>query len=258
MTPVVSVVVVHYDRVDLLDRSLAGLARALDGEDVEVIVADDATPEPGASALADVVAGHQARLVRGDQRAGLGANANRGLAAATGQYVLHVQDDHVPSVDNAAFLRAGIAALEAVPDLGIVRYEVPYTLAVDRRVAVGDRTVEVFAPGLRVQGRRRFDLYSDWPHLKPRALVERLGLYLEGASMGATELEYAFRLRRHGVGVGVVEGLAMAFEHVGAERSHQVPTGPGPVPHRRRAAKAMVAYGLYRLTDRFPTRLYPR
>jgi GT2 family glycosyltransferase len=250
----VSVVVPHHDRVDLLESCVAALASALAGVEHEIVVTDDASPAPAASALAALEGQARVRLVRSEERTGLGANTNRGLRAARGEVVLQVQDDHRLDAGDSEFLRAGRAALDAFPDIGLVRYEVPYALPVAERREVDGWRVAIFDDRVRRAGRHTFDLYSDWPHLKRRHLHETVGFYAEGATMGATELEFSFRVRRAGVKVAVVEGFERCFRDLGAERSLQPSRGTA----RRAAglplspAKALAAYGWYRLTGRFP------
>ena len=251
-------VIPHYDRVDLLTACVERLSDALAGEAVELVVADDASPPPAQEALAALAARTGIRLVVSTRRRGLGANTNQGLAAARGRFVLQVQDDHILDQPDGEFLRAGIAALDAWPDLAIIRYEVGGPLGEAERRELGQWTVAVADSRLAQNGSGRFDLYSDWPHLKRRSLHEHLGPYVEDRSMGATELEFSFRLRRAGGEVATVVGFEWSFENAGGpDRSYQVGTDKASWRRRFRPAKALAAYGAYRVTGRFPYRFYP-
>lgn len=83
----VTVVVPAHDRVALLDRSLAALARC----GVQVVVVDDASVDGGA--VATVADRHGARVLRQPVNRGPAAARNRGLAATSAPFVAFVDSD---------------------------------------------------------------------------------------------------------------------------------------------------------------------
>ena len=86
----ISVIVPHYNDLEALDRCLACLQQqTLPAEDVEIIVADNASPQ-GEEAVAKVVA-NRARLVIVPQK-GAGPARNGGVAVSTGE-ILHTFTD---------------------------------------------------------------------------------------------------------------------------------------------------------------------
>lgn len=92
----VSIVVPTRGRPESLARCLAALERQSLGEPWEIVVVDDASPDPAPVAEA-VAACSRARLVRLPRQAGPGTARNAGGRAAAGSLVLFTDDDCEPS-----------------------------------------------------------------------------------------------------------------------------------------------------------------
>jgi len=144
----------------------------------ELIVTDDGSPRDVVEQLRRLPVD---RLVTSPSNTGLGANTNRGLRAATGQYILHHQDDFgcrsaEPFVDRA------IQVMERHREVGLVKlhHDVPHPPRADHVLPDGtpysilefDRP----PPGIGIY------IYSDHPHLKRVAFHERAGYFTEGLS----------------------------------------------------------------------------
>lgn len=254
MTPVVSVLITHLDRPDVLERCVTRLQAALAGVAHEIVVADDHSTPEVVERLRSIGG---IRLLTSERRLGLGANQNRAIDAATAEHLLVVQDDHEVARDTPDFLLDGIAVLDAAPDIALLRYEVSGIRAREVRRVAG-RDVEILDSRLRVNRRRALDVYSDWPHLVRRRFhAEDAGRYLEGRSMGVTELEFAFRVHAKDLTVGVLRGQGDAFRHLDHGRSTRVVGAANPAFRRRLSeVKGIAAYGAYRATGRFPYRWY--
>lgn len=94
-TPVVSVVIPAYKARNYLRQSLAS-ASAQDYSNIEILVIDDASPEP----IDDIIAGYQGhpaapipRIIRHSTNQGLGASRNTGIHEAKGEYVAFLDHD---------------------------------------------------------------------------------------------------------------------------------------------------------------------
>ena len=112
--PVVSVLVTSYGAVPHTLRCLAALARDRSGVALEVIVIDDASPDPAVAALARVPG---LRLIRNPARIGYLRSCNAAAAAARGAYLLLLNNDTEPAPDAIA---AMLAVFRARPDAGAV------------------------------------------------------------------------------------------------------------------------------------------
>lgn len=104
----VSVCVLHYDRLPLLQRALSSIPETIDGRDVEVIVIDNATPLDGMKGRIEAIAGPRRCLKVLDlqERLPQAAACNLGLAAAEGDVVAFLDDDNF-------YVRGGLARLAA-------------------------------------------------------------------------------------------------------------------------------------------------
>lgn len=112
----VSVCVLHYDRLRLLERALSSIPQTIDGRDVEVIVIDNATPLSGMKGRIEAVAGHRRhlRVLELKERLPQAAACNLGLAAAEGEVVAFLDDDNFYVQDGLARLAAAASAHDVV------------------------------------------------------------------------------------------------------------------------------------------------
>ena len=109
-TPAVSVVVPLFDPGRFVTEALESVL-AQDLAPAEIIVVDDGSTDEGPA----LVAGFGPPVVLlGQRHAGIAAARNRGVAAATGEYVTFLDDDDRMA---AGSLRARVALLESRPDL---------------------------------------------------------------------------------------------------------------------------------------------
>jgi mycofactocin system glycosyltransferase len=97
----VEIVVPAYRDWDALERCL----EALTAENLPIIVVDDASPEPFATAIRDVVEAHDARLIVRAENGGPGAARNTGFAQTTAPFVAFVDSDVVASPEWISRLR---------------------------------------------------------------------------------------------------------------------------------------------------------
>jgi glycosyltransferase involved in cell wall biosynthesis len=112
----ISVVITTYNQADCLE---AAVASALDqeGEEVEVVVSDDASTDAGPGVIRALEARHRGRLrgVFAERNRGVAANRNAGLAAARGEFLTWLDGDDVFLPGKLARERA---ALTARPEAG--------------------------------------------------------------------------------------------------------------------------------------------
>lgn len=111
--PKVSVVVPHYNDLKSLDLCLEALSnQTFAREDVEIVVADNASPQ-GEAALRELIAG-RARLVVVEMR-GAGPARNGGVAASRGTILAFTDCDCQP---DSAWLAEGVRVLEEADFVG--------------------------------------------------------------------------------------------------------------------------------------------
>lgn len=178
--PPVAVLIVTYQRVDVLRRTIGGLLQSLTyAGPLRYVIADDGSTD-GTHEMIDTLrsAGLDATLVISN-RAGLGANTNAGLRAAFAltDLVLQLQDDML--LLQPLDLTAHVDRLLAHPQDGFIRLwgvgGHRYTATLDGAYwRVDWASDELYIP-------------SDRPHLKTRRFVEAAGYYPEGLPTAQTE-----------------------------------------------------------------------
>jgi glycosyltransferase involved in cell wall biosynthesis len=217
--PTVSVVFVTYNRLQTLRPTFDSFVRFTDypRDRLQLIVTDDGSPEPVQGAIRAMPFGVH---VFGGKGGDLGANQNRGIAAASGDYVLNLQDDlicHGPP----DYLRRAVAVMENVPEIGMVllnQHPLEPPIREVRNVLGNKVTLYANDPRrkIRMVGEHA---YTDLPHLKRRAFIDAIGPYKQRVKMWESELDYSQRINAQTkYFVGDVHGLNV-FEHIGAELS---------------------------------------
>ena len=155
----------------------------------------------------------------GNKRLGIGGNTNRGLSAATGDYILQLQDDW-ECVGPPDYLKDALAILQARADIGMViccRH--PAELAGTHCFRIGAGNVRVFPnnPAAKISKVGQH-AYTDWPHLKRRAFHKDLGFYREDLEMWETELDFSRRVNAQTTHY-IADMNINAFRHIGADLS---------------------------------------
>jgi GT2 family glycosyltransferase len=118
-TPAVSIVIPAYGQPLLTFTCLAGIARETTGS-FEVIVVDDASPQPLAAALPDVSG---VRFERNAENLGFIGTCNRGAALAHGRTLVFLNND---TIVTAGWLDALLSVFVAHPDAGLVGARLVY------------------------------------------------------------------------------------------------------------------------------------
>jgi GT2 family glycosyltransferase/glycosyltransferase involved in cell wall biosynthesis len=117
--PLVSIVVPVYGNPLVTFTCLKSILASTEG-DYEVIVMDDASPEPAAEALAQVSG---ARFERNETNLGFIANCNRGAALARGTYVVFLNND---TIVTRGWLPALLRVFTQRNDAGLVGAKLVY------------------------------------------------------------------------------------------------------------------------------------
>lgn len=213
--PLVSVVCVSYARPELLSRTVRSLLERTKGVRTELILADDGSPDE----LRGAINALPFDVWIWGPHGGMGANTNRGLRAARGDYILQLQDDW-ECIASADFLREAVRVLDQWPDVDLVRFYGTEVLPIhEPRVAIGIDCRCLVYPGKQPNGAYQ---YSDTPHLKRRRFHEDIGWYREGVAMQKSELDLCRRLDRcPGRYVATLPGAEVAFLHIGSAHSHR-------------------------------------
>jgi glycosyltransferase involved in cell wall biosynthesis len=191
-----SVVIPTFNKVALLERTLAALAAQRTGPDSpwEVVVVNDGSTDGTAGFLASRPGLGEGRLVAVDpgRNVGRARARNLGARAAAGDWILFLDDDIVAP---AGLLRAHLDLLEANPGCGTIGYAVTEPSLVDAPHFhyLDSRGVARLAPG-PAPGRFFVTQNAAVPRL---AFLSVGGFDEEFSAYGFEDMEVAFRLQDH-------------------------------------------------------------
>jgi len=212
--PLVSVVVITYKRFGLLKRTIESFQARCTYPALEYILCDDGSDKRIQERMLTL---NFDRFLLSKTNQGLGKNTNKGILAAKGEYILQLQDDW-ETIGPGDFIEAALEVFEERSDVYMIRYrpmrrELPYDLHITR----SGRKVKIFKNGANPDSEDY--AYTDNPHIKRRAFHEKLGLYIEGAPMTKTEIEFCQRVdSQQEVKIAYIEGYE-PFRHIGEEES---------------------------------------
>ena len=223
MVPKVSVVFITFNRLVTLRPTLESFLATTDypRDRLELIVADDASP---VEVQAQMRAMHFDVFRLSPTRGGMGANTNRGLAAATGDFILQLQDDW-ECCGPADYLQRAIAAMDAAPDCGMVLLlPSPNSLPLLRTIDLPSGQLRLYANQPETPpGSVNDHAYSDWPHLKRREFTKAVGSYREDRPMWDTELDYSRRVNAQKRWFVADMPQVSAFRHIGEAYTYNWP-----------------------------------
>ena len=218
-SPLVSVVFVTYRRIDLLRETHSSFMATCKYPSIELIVCDDGSPPEVQVRIREM---EFDKFLLAPRNQGIAANTNKGLLAATGEFVLQLQDDwHCRGP--ADFIEAGIELMEECKDVCMVQYwrEPTFPYPSRMHVTASGRRARVFLdyPGMVASG-SGFYIYSDCPHLRRTASRETVGLYSSRKRMSEVEADYCRRFEcLEGQRVAIIEGYGGVFQHTGADQT---------------------------------------
>jgi len=118
--PLATIVIPVYGKPLLTYNCLKSLHEHTPHDMIDVLVVDDASPEPIAEALAEVTG---IRFERNEQNQGFIGTCNRGAALARGEYTVFLNND---TIVTAGWLEALLRVFESRPDAGLVGAKLIY------------------------------------------------------------------------------------------------------------------------------------
>lgn len=177
-----TVLVVTYNRVEILNRTLDSIVEHLRPDNI--VVADDGSTDGTQDMLKSRYPG--AILVQSNH-AKLGGNSNAGLRAAfaISDVVLHTQDDYHLTGDTG--VREHVKTLHEDDNCGWIRIGQSFNHDFTASLHGVYWRVSWDSPGLYIA--------SDQPHLKHRRFHETYGWYPEGLPVGDTENSWCGKVK---------------------------------------------------------------
>ncbi len=215
--PSVSVVVVSYNQWHLTQRCLESLEAHSDGVPLQVIVVDNASRDEAPAGLrAWAAEAPQRRLaVLNAENLGFGGGVNAGMAHATGDYVVVLNNDTIVSPGWARGMRRHF---ERHPQLGLI-CPITNNIGNEAQVALpGQTPEEVFASAKRYALGKTADLLplscaAFFCVMMPRTVWQQVGIMDERFFPGYFEDDdYCLRVRELGLQIGCAEDVFVYHE----------------------------------------------
>lgn len=227
--PIVTIIIVTYKRIDLLIRTYESFLANTEypREKLELILCDDGSPE---SIQAEMKKLKFDKYLLAIKNEGMAKNVNKGIRAASGEYILQLQDDWLCK-GPSDYLRLGVKALEENPDLGLIRYRMGMEYhCTSKLFNDGLNEIHILNRDQKDTIKRKYYrkdtfLYSDNPHLKRKEVHDKIGLYKSYKTMPQTELDFCLRFNNSNMyKVGYIAGFKEVFEHIGETQSNRKST----------------------------------
>jgi hypothetical protein len=187
--PLVSALFITYKRVHHLERAVLAFRQNTDYPNLQIVIADDGSPEDIQAQIRRLPADVFALLPK---NRGLGANNNNGIRHCSGKYILMIQDDWICQ-GPPHYLRDAVSVMEQNPNLGIINFA-SILHPPDHNLPLRGSSQPCFVtPKPSTDSNKEEFLYSDQPHLRSRKIEDTIGYYLEDRDMERCEIDYSAR-----------------------------------------------------------------
>jgi GT2 family glycosyltransferase/glycosyltransferase involved in cell wall biosynthesis len=253
--PKVSVIVLTYNNLELTKNCLDSLAGYSDDADLEIVVVDNASSDGSPAYLSSWEASRPSvKLILNNENRGFAAGNNQGLAAASGDYLVILNND---TVVTRGWARRMVNHLRNNPEIGILgpvtnnigneaRVNTRYTTLEDMHLEADEITKQNLGKWFEL------DTVAFFCAMLPRSTYESCGSISEDYGAGFFEDDdYCRRAQANGLIVACAEDvfvhhqLSASFNQLGAERKrvlfetnraiYESKWGPW-IPHRYRDA----------------------
>lgn len=221
--PLVSIIIVGYNRLDLLKQTVFSFIEhtSYPRNKLELILCDDGSPKEAEEEMRKMPFD---KFLFSKKNQGLGANTNKGIKAATGEFILQLQDDFflIPGFED--YLEKGVKVLQHNQELGMIRFRLGVEYTYKSSTQMEEGIIKILSKTQDNKSLNNF-LYSDWPHLKRKEFHIDLGLYIEGKKMELTELDMGIKFfNQDKYEVAIIEGFENIFNHIGENQSYRTST----------------------------------
>lgn len=218
--PLVSVVVLTFNNWELSEQCLLSLRRLSDYPKLEIIVVDNASTDQTRQRLREIAEqDRRLKLLLNDRNLGFAGGNNVGLAAATGEYVILLNND---TVVTRGWVRDLIRPMQRDPQVGLVG---PLTNRIgnEQRVVIAYDDLDNMALAARRQVRRRLrrrlpsQVVAFFCVAMRRAMVADLGLLDEAYGLGFFEDDdYCMKAAKAGWKVVIADDVFVHHHHSAA------------------------------------------
>ena len=191
-----SILITHYKRPDRLKDCIDIIRNSNLTVDYEIIVTDDCSPQ---KVIDEISVLKIDKLLLSQSNSGLANNLNKGLKACSGDYILYVQEDFIARDGLATILNETIVILEQ-GKLEMVRLTANYRFQKLEPISENISKIPMFSfQNFKYNTYR----YSDHPFIVKKNFFDTYGFYLANSTGPYGETEYAMRILKLNVKVGI-------------------------------------------------------
>lgn len=209
--PKVSVIVVTYNNLDLTRACLASVDVHSQYRNLEIIVVDNASSDGSREYLEEWVRGaNNRRLILNDENRGFAAANNQGLDAATGDYLVMLNND---TYVTAGWIRTLVRHLQRDTNIGLIG-PVTNNIGNEAKIDIAYDDVSQLPSAAASYTRRhigatfRMRTAAFFCVMMPRTVYERVGVLDEAFGRGFFEDDdYCRRVEQIGLGVACAEDV---------------------------------------------------
>lgn len=205
----VSIVMLCYNRKDVVAHNVTALLEMVRETGCELIVVDNASTDGSAELIRNILGIRPVtRFIANDANLGVAGGRNVGWRAATRDFILNIDDDTLITAEAVSEM---LSVLLQDPRLGIVSPRILHA-------ATGTAQLSFVDPSYRPAN------FHGACHLVRRIIIDTIGFNDEGCTFGGEELDLSIRVRAAGFDVAyvgqatVLHDNLVRTEEVGRER----------------------------------------
>ncbi|MEK6671671.1 MAG: glycosyltransferase [Nitrospirota bacterium] len=197
-----SIIIPVFNKFDLTSQCLTTLAAVTTMPEYEVIVVDNASTDGTAEFLASL--GGDVQVIRNPENYGFAVACNQGAKAASGEFLLFLNNDTIPT---EGWLNALVDEVERHPDVAVVGSKLLYEDGTIQHAGVAFSRI-VFTPyhiyqkfpadAPMVNRRREFQCVTAACMLVRREVFEQVGRFDEGFKNGFEDVDLCLKIRERG------------------------------------------------------------
>jgi len=193
---ILSILITHYKRPDALKLCIEMIRNSNISIDYEIIVADDCSPQ---KVINEISVLSIDKLLLTEKNRGLAGNLNSGIKVCAGKYILYVQEDFISKKGLATILIEAISVLEN-DKLDMVRLTANYRFPKLDPISENISRIPTFS---FLNFKYNTFRYSDNPFIVKKDFYDQYGLYLTNSNGHYGETEFAMRILKLNVRVGI-------------------------------------------------------
>ncbi len=192
----ISFLITHFQRPSALEALIKSIRTTPFSFKYEIVVSDDCSSKEN---LLEIKTFNPDQLITSSNNNGLGHNLNKGIKACKGNFIVYVQEDHIVYRDLDRYLKEATRLLNDSA-FDMIRLWRSYDFPIMPKADNLTYKIPFFTwKNFKVNCYR----YSDRPFVVKSNFFDKFGYYLEVKNVSYSETEYAIRMLKLNVNIGM-------------------------------------------------------